>query len=76
MMFPLLPPLPAEVGLLTAVKNLIISGLVKIMFLISWLLKSSCETKRLMRVLIVAVLWDPSDLKAPETAPSHGNQQT
>uniref|UniRef100_A0A6G1RHL3 Uncharacterized protein n=1 Tax=Hypotaenidia okinawae TaxID=2861861 RepID=A0A6G1RHL3_9GRUI len=31
---------------------------VKITFLISWLLKSFCETKQLMMVMIVTFLWD------------------
>lgn len=54
-LYPLVPPTPSQFSLLTAVGNLVIFGLVKIMFLISWLLKSFCETRQFMMVLIMVL---------------------
>lgn len=56
-MISLVPPTPAQFSLLTAARNFVIFGLVKVMFLISWLLKPFCETRQFMMVLIM-VLWD------------------
>lgn len=47
--------MPVQFSLLTVVRNFVIFGLMKVMFIISWILKSFCETRQFMMVLIMVV---------------------